>query len=80
MLSAILQGIIDFIHAVGMFIISGLPDTPFQFQSTSWPEWVQVVGLVIPVAGMLAHFTAFVAAVAVYYAIRWLARIVKAIQ
>lgn len=80
MLTIILQAIVNIFGSIVMGLLSILPDTPFQFSTTNWPEWVQCIGVVIPVAGMISHAIAFAGAVAVYYGIRWILRFVRAIQ
>lgn len=80
MIANALNGIIDFFCMVVNSLLSVMPDSPFQFDASSWPEWVQTVGVVIPVPGMLAHMTAFVASAGLYIIIRWLLRFVKAVQ
>lgn len=80
MLTIILQAIVNFFGTVVMGLLSILPDTPFQFETANWPEWVQCIGVVIPVAGMISHAMAFAGAAAIYYGIRWVLRFVRAIQ
>jgi len=80
MLTSVLQAIVNFFGSVGSSLVSALPDSPFQFSATNWPEWCNTIGAVIPVAGMVAHMTAFVSAVLVWYGLNWVLRFVKAIK
>jgi len=78
MLVALLNGIFSFLEMILGALISLLPDSPFQFTTTDWPVWAQVIGYIFPVQAMLAHFSTFLTAVGVWYGIRILARWLKA--
>lgn len=71
------QFIIDAIAAITTAILSLLPDSPFTWEI---PSWLQAVGYFIPFNAMLALMMYYVAAVAIWYGIRQILRIVRAIQ
>ena len=80
MLVMIINGLIDVLVLIFGFLFSLLPDTPFQFSPLDWGIFGQVIGLVFPVADMATHFVLILSAIATYYSVRWLLRIIRQIQ
>lgn len=62
------------------WLIAMLPATPFDFTSVEWGPFGQLIGYFIPVADMFTHFTLILSAIAVYYVVRHLLRLVKMVK
>lgn len=80
MLAKALQGLIGVASTVAVGLLGLLPSSPFEWQSVSWPEYLQVVGWLIPWESILAHTEAWLVAVAGWYAVRIALRWIKAVE
>lgn len=70
------------ISAVGsclVAILALLPSSPFTWDLSQSNDFIKAICWVFPVASAIDHLTTYVAAVAVYYAIRVVLRWVKAV-
>lgn len=77
----IVQTLLDWLQAVLTFLLQLLPDSPFTFESAS--QFRQVMGYInyfIPVGKMIAVFSAWLIAVAIYYSVSAVLRMVKAVE
>ncbi|MFJ7484629.1 hypothetical protein [Bacillus thuringiensis] len=83
--------IVEGFYAIVNFLINGLvvaitwllgllPDTPFRFEAIQWGDFGKLIGAIIPVAKVFTHFTLILGAFLLYYAIRWVLRIIRMIQ
>lgn len=69
--------IIDFL--IG-WLIALLPNTPFVFEPIQWGPFGQLIGYVFPVTAMFQHMIFLLTAIAVYYLIRHLLRLVRMVK
>lgn len=76
----VVNWLIDLIVAIALFVIDLLPNTPFEFTPLEWGSFGKMVGLFIPVQSMVTHFAVILSAVGLYYAVRWLLRIIKMVR
>lgn len=77
MMLDIIQWLIDAIAYILSGVISLLPDSPFLWNV---PSWLEPVAYFIPFGSMLTVFGYYTAAVLVWYGIRLIFRLVRAIQ
>lgn len=74
-----INAVISAIGSILGFVFDLLPDSPFNFANSLDNEIVKAINWLIPFPAMVAHLTAFVLAVAVYYALRIVLRWLKAV-
>lgn len=73
--------LIDLIYIIINSILSILPDSPFRFTlDDTFKEYIAYVNYFIPVGTLVAILVTFTTAVAVWYGIRWVMRLVRYIQ
>lgn len=63
-------------------LVSRLPNSPF-LQVAANPmldDWGAVIGYFFPVSAALAHMVAFLAASGIWFGLRWLFRVFRAVQ
>lgn len=77
MLARILQGILDALAAALNGVISVLPTSPFAWEFSWLGEWWSVVNYFIPFQAMASLTMCYVAAVAIWYGVRWVFRFVR---
>lgn len=80
MLIELMNGLTNILYVVAYGLTMLLPETPFQFESVSWGPFGDAIGLVFPVVDMGIHMTVILSAFLIYYAIRWLLRLIKQVQ
>lgn len=76
----IINFFIDLFVMIFDFCVGLLPETPFKFEAIQWGVFGNAVGTFIPVGKMATHLTLILSAVGLYYAARWLLRLIKMIQ
>lgn len=79
-IAPIVNFLIDLLVEMITFITNLLPETPFQFEPIQWGTFGQMIGLVFPVSQMATHFTLILTAMGLYYAVRWVLRLIRMIQ
>lgn len=72
--------LIDLLVMITETVFGLLPDSPFVFEKMSWGVAGQIIGYFIPVPTIIMHFTGLLSAILIYYAVRQILRLVKAIQ
>lgn len=80
MLVMLVNGLFELIYLIVVGITAILPDTPFEFEQVEWGTFGQLIGYAIPVAKMFTHLSYIVIAVGLYYVVRHLLRLIKAVQ
>lgn len=80
----IIADIINFLIDLLVIIITGimalLPQTPFKFDPLDWGLFGDAVGYFLPIGTMVAHLTIILASVGLWYAVRWLFRLIQMIR
>lgn len=82
MIKRIVDAIMEFLAGLVEVAIGWLPESPF----VDLPEFSQFrqimswINYFVPVGTMLSIFTVYLAAVAVWYAVRWILRIARYID
>jgi hypothetical protein len=62
-------------------LLAILPSSPFDFSKRlEWGEFGQLVGYFFPIADMMTSFSLILVTIALYYGIRHLLRIVRAVK
>lgn len=83
-LEAFVQGLIDAVGAVIEYVFSLLPDSPFLNMLQNAPpdvsKYLGMLNWLLPVDWVLVTLTAYITAVMVYYAVRWIMRFIRYIQ
>jgi len=80
MLTSIINAIIQVIAFIANAVFSILPDSPFNWSVVNAIKSMPFIGTVlyfIPFEGMVSVTMAYITAVAGYYAVRWVLRIIK---
>lgn len=73
--------LIDLIYTIIMSILNILPDSPFRFTlDDNFKKYIAYINYFIPVGTLVAILLSFTGAVAVWYGIRWLMRLIRYIQ
>lgn len=80
MLVEILNGLIYVLYIVAYALTFLLPVTPFEFERIEWGDFGKSIGLIFPIKAMAQHFAVLLSAFLLYYAIRWILRIIKQVQ
>lgn len=85
MMGAIVDWILDFLYGLAVLAIGWLPDSPFQtqeFRNTllGFSDLMGQINYFVPVGQMLTITGAYVAAVLVWYGVRWILRFVRYID
>lgn len=81
MLVELLNGLVTVLYIVAFALTVLLPQTPFKFEDrVEWGPFGHSVGAVFPLEAMVAHFIILLAAFGLYYAIRWLLRVIRQVQ
>lgn len=80
MLAKVLNALVSVLEYAVEVLIGILPDSPFVFESVSWPAWAQAVGWLIPWQSIITHTSLFIGAIAIWYAVRWGMRIIRAVS
>ena len=80
MLVEILNGIISLLYLICYALTFLLPTTPFKFETIEWGPFGKGVGLFFPIEAMMTHFAVLLSAFLIYYAIRWLMRMIKMVR
>lgn len=68
---------IELLAAAISGILSLLPSSPFAFTESLKSDWVNAICWIFPIPGMITHLEAFLAAAAVWYAVRVALRWIK---
>lgn len=63
-----------------IFLLAFLPPSPIKFEPIKWGEFGNIVGYFIPVEKMATHFATILMALAVWYAIQHVLRIVRMVR
>ncbi|MGG1310892.1 hypothetical protein [Bacillus smithii] len=78
---AIANFIIDLIHNMCMWALNILPDSPLRFTlDDSVRQYIAYANYFIPFSLMLDVTLAYVAAVSVWYFVRWIMRMIRYVQ
>lgn len=77
MIVNIVNWLIDILVVVVTGIMSLFPQTPFNFKGFDWGPFGKLIGMIFPVGDMFVHFTMILSSIGIYYAIRWLLRLIK---
>lgn len=73
--------LIDLIYTIIMGLLDILPDSPFRFTlDDTFKRYIGYVNYFIPVGTLVAILVSYTAAVAVWYGIRWVMRLIRYIQ
>jgi hypothetical protein len=76
----IINALIDGLVAAITFVFNLLPDTPFNFPKIEWGNFGKLIGAFIPVADIATHFVLILSAFGLYYAVRWILRVIRMVQ
>lgn len=84
-MGAIVDWILDFLYALAVLAIGWLPNSPFQTESfretlSGFSELMSNINYFVPVGQMLTITAAYVAAVLIWYGVRWILRFVRYID
>lgn len=80
MLTSILNALIQFFAFVANSVLSILPDSPFNWDIVETIKSIPYIGVVfyfIPFEAMISLTMAYITAVAGYYVVRWVLRVIK---
>lgn len=77
MLVKIIQALIDFAGIVLNSVIGLLPNSPFSWDFSWLGSWWGFVNYFIPFQAMASFTLYYVAAVGIWYAVRWIMRIIR---
>lgn len=77
MLANILQGILDFFGMILSSLLSALPDSPFSLGVNVLGTWMGWINYFIPIGSIINVMAAYLSAVSVWYAVRWIMRFSK---
>lgn len=78
---SIANWIIDLIYTIIMSILNILPDSPLRFSlDENFKTYIAYVNYFIPLGTLVAILVSYTAAVAVWYGIRWVMRLIRYIQ
>lgn len=80
MLVELLNGLVNVLYIIAYGLTFLLPVTPFSFEVIEWGEFGKALGLIFPIESMLKHFAVLLSAILIYYAIRWILRMIRQIQ
>ena len=76
----VLERLFDLLDLLIGTVLGWLPNTPFRFEPLEWGEFGRLVGYFFPVQAMASNFVVVLTAVGLYYAIRYLLRMLKLVQ
>ena len=76
----IIENLLTILDYILNMVLLILPNSPFNFEPLQWGTIGKSVGYFIPVATILNHFITILTAIAIYYSVRYLLRLIKAIQ
>lgn len=76
----ILQSILDALGAAITAVLSVLPDSPFRDLSVSLGDWMGYINYFVPIGRMIQITAAYIAAVAIWYGVRWILRFARYIN
>ena len=63
-----------------IWVLQLLPETPFIFEPIQWGPFGKAIGYFVPVAKMLEHLAYALVAIAVWYGIQHITRVLKIIR
>lgn len=63
-----------------IWVLALLPHTPFIFEPIQWGSFGDAIGYYLPLAGMFTHLGYALVAIAVWYGIQHITRILKIIR
>lgn len=78
MVVTIINGLISLLVAIAAMFLALLPDSPFQVTYVL-PDWVNWVGVFIPVQALIGIMITYVGCVAAYYVVRVALRWIKVV-
>lgn len=76
----IINWLIDVFASAIEGIVSLLPKTPFEFKEVVWGDFGNFILYFIPVSTIATHFTLILGAIALWYAYRWIFRLLQVIR
>ena len=81
MMALLAKAVIWFVGFVGVNLIGKLPTSPFSELGANpmGSAWTQAVGFFLPVSGIISHTASLLGAVAVWMALRWVFRLIRAV-
>lgn len=80
MLTRIINALVQLLAMIASAVLSLLPDSPFSWdfvETIKSMPYMSVVFYFIPFEAMISITMAYVTAVVVYYAVRWVLRLIK---
>lgn len=84
MIAKIIDTIMDFLYDLAVLALAILPDSPFRDIDTSdlgiFGDVMGYVNYFVPISTFLLITTAYLSAVLVWYAVRWILRLVQYID
>jgi hypothetical protein len=80
MIIKIINTILDKFCDVAMVVLGMLPESPFFWDLGGLGNIFGFANYFIPFASMLTLMTSYVSAVAIWYAVRWVLRIIRYIE
>lgn len=79
MWTSILNWLIDALKWAADFAFLLLPDSPFQFD-WDWGPYGKLIGPFFPVQTIAVHMASILTAYLAYYSVRWILRLIRAVQ
>jgi len=84
-MGSIIDWILDFLYKIAAAAISFLPDSPFATQSfknalSSFSDLMSNINYFIPFGDMFVMAGVYIAAVLVWYGVRWILRLARYIE
>lgn len=73
----IIENLLTILDYIAQFVLFILPNTPFDFEPVEWGPFGDIVGFFIPVSKILNHFVSILVSIGLYYAVRYLLRIIR---
>ncbi|OPX01404.1 hypothetical protein [Geobacillus sp. LEMMY01] len=84
-MGVVVDWILDFLYSLAVLSIGWLPDSPFQTDSfrktlSGFSDLMSYINYFVPVGQMLTITAAYVAAILIWYGVRWILRFVRYID
>lgn len=81
MMALLAKAVIIFMGFVGVTLIGKLPMSPFVSLGTNpmGESWLSAIGYIFPVSGMVSHTIAVLSCAAIWFVLRWMLRLIRAI-